>query len=194
MSEELPKLVFVGLGNPGKRYSQTRHNLGFMVIEAFANSLGWTLKEERRFFAMAAKGVVEQREVHLLFPQTYMNESGWSVRHFLDYHKWSHAQLVVVCDDTAIDFGHLRVRCRGSAGGHNGLKSVIAHVGTEEFVRIRMGIGKKQGEQSLADYVLSNFSSEEVAGLDGFVKRGVEVMRLLIIEPTSAVMNRVNVK
>lgn len=195
MVVEVPlKLVFVGLGNPGRKYAKTRHNLGFLVVEQLASSLGWPLIDDKRFKAKTSKGRLNEAEVHLLLPQTYMNESGWSVRQYLDYYQLEAGQLVVVADDTALKFGHLRLRRQGSAGGHNGLKSIIAHLGLQEFSRLRMGIGSQPVEQSLADYVLSDFSAEEAVGLDEFVKRGAAILKSLTAESIAKVMNRVNIK
>ena len=188
------KLLFIGLGNPGKNYAHTRHNLGYMVVEEFAHMLGWTWQEDKRFNAKVAKGVINDKTVELLMPFTYMNMSGWSVRKYLDYYKLTAQQIVVVCDDTALPYGQLRIRCQGSAGGHNGIKSVIGYLGTEEFMRLRLGIGTKAVEQSLADYVLSNFTADEVAALDGFVKQGAAILRSLTIETVTQVMNKVNKK
>lgn len=190
------KLVFAGLGNPGKRYAKTRHNLGFMVIEQLASDLSWPLIEDKRFRAKISKARLNDAEVHLLMPQTYMNESGQSIRHYLDYYKLGAEHLVVVLDEIALEFGQLRLRCRGSAGGHNGLKSIIAHLGTQEFARLRMGIGGQPEDkgQSQADYVLSDFNVQEAGLLDAFVKHGASVLKLLTMEPIALVMNKVNTK
>lgn len=188
------RLLFVGLGNPGKEYAQTRHNLGFMVVEEFAHSHGWTLKEEKWFKAYITKGVLKGKTIDLLMPMTYMNLSGWSIREYIDYYKLTVGQIVVVCDDTALPFGQIRIRLQGSAGGHNGLKSVIADLGTEEFTRLRMGVGPNAPGQPLADYVLSEFTAEEKAALGAFVKQGAAVLDALTIETVTQVMNRINTK
>lgn len=195
MAEEavLP-LVIIGLGNPGKEYAQTRHNLGFMVVEALARELNLTFKADRHLNSFIAKGKDGCRNVDLLLPQTFMNESGWAVRRYLDYYKMTAAQMIVVCDDTALTFGRLRIRSQGSSGGHNGLKSMMMHLGTQEFIRLKMGVGSSRIGQPLADYVLSNFNSEEKAALDEFVKSGVATLKWLMTEPLTQVMNRVNTK
>jgi len=191
-------IVFVGLGNPGKNYSLTRHNLGFLVVEELARQLGMTLREERSFCAAVAKGRWEgapNTEIHLLLPLTYMNESGRAVRQYVDYFKMVPSQVVVVCDDVALELGQLRLRRRGSSGGHNGLWSVSTHLGTEGFLRLRIGVGSNMQEgQTLADYVLSGFKTEELATLDESIKRGAGVLKLLITEPIAKVMSQCNTK
>lgn len=188
------RLVFVGLGNPGKKYTQTRHNLGFMVVEEFARLQGWSWQDDKRFSANVARGIVNERPVDLLAPQTYMNLSGWSVRQYLDYYKLAAQQVIVICDDIALPYGQLRIRPQGSAGGHNGLKSLVANLGTVEFGRLRMGVGSNGPGQDLADYVLSEFTAEEKASLDEFIKQGAAVLKTLTIETITQVMNRINTK
>lgn len=192
MAEPQKRAVFVGLGNPGKKYAHTRHNYGFMVVEELARTLHWPLQEEKRFSALTAKGVVNETEVHLLLPMAYMNVSGWSVKQYLDYYKLTPEGVVVVCDDTALDFGQLRLRAQGSAGGHNGLKNIAFYLGTEEFARLRMGIGSRGEGQPLADYVLSEFTAEEKGVLDGYVRTGAEILKLLTAMPLTRVMSMVN--
>lgn len=194
MADCQQKMAFIGLGNPGRRYARTRHNYGFMVIEEFARSLGWLLHEDRYFNAMTAKGRIKEAEVHLMLPLTFMNESGAAVRQYLDYYKLMPSQIVVICDDTALEFGQLRLRSQGSAGGHNGLRNIAMLLGTEEFARLRMGIGSKVDRQSLADFVLSDFTSEEAAILDRYIKEGALVLSSLTDEPIAKVMSRVNTK
>ena len=153
-----------------------------------------SFKEDKSLGCKLARGIIEGREVMLMLPQTFMNESGWAVRRYLDYYKLTVGNIVVVSDDTALSFGHLRLRTGGSSGGHNGLKSLETHLGTREFIRLRMGVGSKPEEQPLADYVLSDFSQEENAALGDFVKRGASVLKSLVTEPVTQVMNRVNTK
>lgn len=191
------QFVIVGLGNPGKKYSMTRHNLGFLVVEAFAATQGWSFKDEAKHLAMIAKGKVGNHVVHLVLPQTYMNLSGQAVRRYLDYYQLTPSSVRVVTDDIDLNFGELRVRNVGSAGGHNGLKSIQAYLNTQHYVRLRMGIGKQsEQEQSreLADYVLDTFTGEENKQLPSFVERGVAVLNRLITEDVSVVMNAVNKK
>ena len=154
-------LAIIGLGNPGKRYVHTRHNLGFLVVGELARQLDLSFKMDRYLSSLIAKRKEGGREVDLLMPQTFMNESGWAVRRYLDYYKMTAAQVIVVCDDTALKFGQLRLRSQGSSGGHNGLKSIGMHLGTHEFIRLKMGVGSDEAGQSLAEYVLSDFNREE---------------------------------
>lgn len=183
--------VIVGLGNPGKKYALTRHNIGYLVVQALAAAKGWQFKEEPQFSAQVAKGRVDGKTVHLLLPLTYMNESGQAVRRYLDFYKLGPQQLRVVCDDIALPFGELRVRAAGSSGGHNGLKSIQAHLHTTYYVRLRMGIGCEV-QNTLADYVLDNFSADELQHIAAFIERGCHTITRLINEDVSVVMNAVN--
>jgi PTH1 family peptidyl-tRNA hydrolase len=187
----LQTFLFVGLGNPGPEYKMTRHNIGYLVIQDFASRLGWSLKEDRRFNAQVVKGVIENHTVHLLLPLTYMNLSGNAIRRYVDYFKIPLDHLVVVTDDIALSFGQLRLRIMGSAGGHNGLKSVEASLGTSHYKRLRMGIGHP-GEVMLANYVLDSFNQKEQQELQTFIDRGVEVLKRLLKESFSHVMTSVN--
>jgi PTH1 family peptidyl-tRNA hydrolase len=191
---ESSQFLIVGLGNPGREYALTRHNMGYLVVQALAQVQGWSFKEESSFHAMVAKGKVDQMLLHLMLPLTYMNESGRAVRRYLDFYKLKPEQLIVVTDDTAIDYGQMRVRSTGSAGGHNGLKSIQAHLQTQDYVRVRMGIGQRTPTMTLADYVLDTFSPEERQQLPAFVERGVGIVQRLIREPISTVMNSVNLR
>jgi peptidyl-tRNA hydrolase, PTH1 family len=186
--------VFVGLGNPGKKYEMTRHNLGFLVIKAFAEEHGLKLKEEPRFDACAARGQVSGKNIFLLMPMTYMNESGSAVKALMDYYKFALKDLVVVADDIALDFGMIRLRSMGSAGGHNGLKSVEAYLGTKHYARLRMGIGFDSLAPSLADHVLDNFTEEELKSLPEILKKGASTLKQLLTEGLIPVMNGVNAK
>lgn len=194
MTHERAPFVIVGLGNPGREYALTRHNMGYLVVEALAHTQGWVFKEESAFRSMVAKGRIDQTVVHLLLPLTYMNISGWAVRRYLDFYKWEPKQLIVVTDDTEIPFGQLRVRATGSAGGHNGLKSIQADLQTQDYVRLRMGIGNDKQGRTLAEYVLDTFSPIERQELPFFIERGVDVVKRLIREPISSVMNSVNLR
>ena len=186
--------VYVGLGNPGKKYEHTRHNIGFRVVQKYAERLGIAFREEKRFQAQTAKGVDKDREIHLLLPQTYMNESGVSIRRYLDFYRLNVEALVVVIDDIALSYREIRLRPFGGTGGHNGLKSVQTHLGTQEYKRLRMGVGapEQEGEEVLSDYVLSPFTMEERAELPAFIERGAEILGRLVDEDVERVMNDVN--
>lgn len=186
--------VFVGLGNPGSKYEKTRHNIGYMVLKDFARKEGWSFKEEMRFNALIAKGRIGNATVHLLLPTTYMNLSGMAVRPYLDFFKIGPDSLVVVSDDVALPFGQIRLRSMGSPGGHNGLKSIEAHLGTSQYARLKMGVGSPEGNQDLADFVLAPFGVEEVAALGAFIDRGTQVLRRMLDDTLSNVMNAINAK
>lgn len=189
------QLLIVGLGNPGRKYEMTRHNIGFITLEAFAHMHGWSFKDESRFEAKATKGQVGDVKVHLLMPQTYMNDSGRAVRRYIDFFKMTPEQVVVVVDDVDIPFGMVRLRESGSAGGHNGLKSLQKHLGTQKYLRMRMGIGEKRhAQQDLADHVLSRFTSEETTALGSFIENGVATLMRMTREEISSIMNDVNKK
>jgi PTH1 family peptidyl-tRNA hydrolase len=185
--------LIAGLGNPGKQYAETRHNIGFMVIGELAQRLACGWREERRWPGRVAKA--ESRGVvwHLLMPTTYMNLSGQAVRGYLDYFQIPKSHLLVVVDDIAIDFGEMRLKERGTAGGHNGLKSVEAHLGTAAYRRLRMGIGDRS-HGDLADYVLATFTGEERRELPAFIERGVEVILALADSGFERLMTAVNAK
>lgn len=169
----------------------TRHNMGYLVVQALARRMGWHFKEDKYFNALIAKGVIGEASVHLFLPLTYMNLSGTAIKRYLNFFKLPISDSVIVTDDIALSFGKLRLKTTGSAGGHNGLKSIEAHLGTSHYIRLRMGIGHPGGKQ-LADYVLDRFSPDELNHLTTFVDRGVEVLLRLLKESVSQVMNAVN--
>ena len=189
-------LVIAGLGNPGKQYEVTRHNLGYLVVKAFARRQGWNFKEDKRINAFISRNPCDDVMVHLVLPTTYMNNSGAAVRQYLDYYKLTPESLVVVTDDIALPYGQLRVRPEGSAGGHNGLKSVEAYLGTQNYARLRMGIGdhrqSAEPAESLADYVLGDFTRHELDKLEEFIDQGAQILMRLVKEPLVNVMNNVN--
>jgi PTH1 family peptidyl-tRNA hydrolase len=185
--------LFVGLGNPGSKYELTRHNMGYLIVQGVAECQHWRLKETKQFHGMSVKGQIDNAIVHLLLPSTYMNLSGQAVRAYLDYFKIPYDQMIVICDDTALEFGEMRLKAKGSAGGHNGLKSIEAHVGTREYVRLRVGIGRHP-TQGLADYVLDRFTQEELQCLPDVIKQGAEITMRLLNEEIATVMNAVNTK
>jgi PTH1 family peptidyl-tRNA hydrolase len=184
--------VFVGLGNPGKEYEKTRHNLGYLVVQAFARKMGWRFKEEKRFDANVTKGVIGEVTVHLLLPTTYMNLSGIAVSRYLDFLKLGVDCLVIVIDDLSLPFGQLKLKMMGSSGGHNGLKSIETHLGTAHYKRLKMGIGHPGKQRILADYVLDFFNQEEKEQLEKFIDCGVNVLQQLVSEPIAYVMKTVN--
>lgn len=172
----------------------TRHNLGELIVRGFARELSLSFKEESRLKGLVARGRDSECEVHLLIPTTYMNESGQAARRYLDYYKLPVSSVIVVTDDTAIPFGQFRLREKGSPGGHNGLKSIELHLGTQDYIRLRAGIGSPRQEQPLESYVLEPFRSEEQSQLPKVLADGTQILKELIREETSTVMNRVNVR
>ena len=186
--------VIVGLGNPGREYQNTRHNIGFDVIEALADVAGISVME-RKHKAIIGKGVLDGQRVILVKPQTYMNLSGESVRDVIDYYTLDATQdLIVVSDDTSLDVGNIRVRKKGSAGGHNGLKDIIAHLGHDTFMRVKMGVGEKPKGYDLADYVLGHFTGDERKVMDEAAKTAVEAIRMMMSGDIDRAMNQFNRK
>lgn len=186
--------IIVGLGNPGKDYDNTRHNVGFMVIDEAAEKYHISVNEKKHK-AIIGKGFIAGQKVILVKPQTFMNLSGESVRDIIDYYKIDEkTELIVISDDISLDVGALRVRKKGSAGGHNGLKNIILHLGHDEFRRIRMGVGEKPSGYDLADYVLGHFSKDEKAQIEESVKKAVDALEVIITDGPDAAMNQFNKK
>lgn len=180
--------AIVGLGNPGKEYEMTRHNVGFIVLQALAQELGATFKKESRFEGWRAKS----QEFELLLPATYMNESGRSCQKLLHYFQIDPSHLLVVVDDMHLPFGQMRLRAFGSAGGHNGLKSIEKELGTNHYMRLRVGIGRAR--ESHVDHVLGKFSQEEQKALGPLVDKAVTFLRRLPVDGFSKVATELNQK
>jgi PTH1 family peptidyl-tRNA hydrolase len=185
--------LIVGLGNPGRVYRDTRHNVGFLVVEEIARRHHVTLAAAPSQVpdALVAKqyGPVP---VLLAKPLTFMNRSGDAVAGLVRYFDVAPADLLVVLDEAALPFAKLRARARGSAGGHNGLKSIIDRLGTTEIARLRLGVGRGDPRRDLADYVLATFEPAERAELDGFIARAADAAEMFAVEGVEAVMNRYN--
>ena len=170
--------LIVGLGNPGREYAFTRHNTGFLAIDYLSDRLGVRV-EKARFAALIGDAVIEERHVLLMKPQTYMNASGIAVRQAADYYHIEPCNILVICDDVSFAVGRMRVRADGSDGGHNGLKSIIAELGTSAFPRLRIGVGEKpHPDYDLAEWVLSTFQEadqkvlfDEFAAVEAGVKK-----------------------
>lgn len=186
--------IIVGLGNPGSKYEKTRHNVGFQVIDAMADKYNISVNEVKHK-AVFGKGVIEGQKVILAKPQTFMNLSGESVRELIDYYKIdSEDELIVVYDDISLEPGQLRIRKKGSAGGHNGIKNIIQHLGSEAFLRIKVGVGEKPKGYDLADYVLGHFTGdEETAMQEAYTVAGKAAVSLMNDGPDVA-MNVYNTK
>ncbi len=186
--------IIVGLGNPTAEYEGTRHNVGFAVIDAIADKYNISVTE-RKHRAFCGKGIVEGQKVLLVKPQTYMNLSGESVRSALDFYKAdSESELLVIYDDVSLDTGQLRIRKKGSAGGHNGIKNIIQHLGNDVFLRIKVGVGEKTKEYDLADYVLGHFSKADQEQMEEGYRNAVAAAGLIVQGETEQAMNVYNKK
>jgi PTH1 family peptidyl-tRNA hydrolase len=186
--------IIVGLGNPERRYDGTRHNIGFSAVTALADACDISM-DIKKHKALCGKGMIGGQKVLLAMPVTYMNLSGESVRELVDYYKIDPEQeLIVIYDDIDLAPGKLRIRPKGSAGGHNGIKNIISHLGTQTFPRIRVGVGEKPKGWDLADYVLSKFAPEEEPVIRDALARVVEACKVILDEDVTAAMNRFNNK
>lgn len=184
--------LIAGLGNPGTDYDGTRHNVGFMVLDTLAETFGAALKR-RKFGALAADVSQGDRTLLLLKPQQFMNRSGHSIATAAGFYKLDPADVLVVTDDMALPVGQLRLRAQGSAGGHNGLKDIIAAMGTDQFPRLRVGIGSS-GQRDAADYVLSRFNGDERRTIEQAVATAVQAIRCWLTDGIDTAMTRYNVK
>lgn len=183
--------ILIGLGNPGPRYERTRHNVGFMAIDQAANK--WDIAVTKsKFQSLYGEGTWRGEKVVLVKPMTFMNLSGQAVRQVLDWYKPDDGEWAVLYDDMDIPTGSLRLRVKGSAGGHNGIKSIIAHVGTQEFSRIRIGVSRPPVGVPVVDYVLDSFSNSERADIESALQRSVEAMDVFVEEGFTTAMNRFN--
>ena len=184
--------IITGLGNPEKKYVNTRHNIGFDVIDAIAEKNDIVLGEKRHK-AVIGKGTIAGHKAVLVKPLTYMNLSGESVRSVIDFYKVDEkSELIVISDDISLDVGQIRIRKRGSAGGHNGLKNIILHLGHDSFIRVRMGVGDKPPKLDLADYVLGHFLQEERDAVIESVRTAALAIETIIAEGPDAAMNKYN--
>lgn len=183
--------LIVGLGNPGREYELTRHNIGFMAIDELAKRWNISLNEQK-FKGIFGAGFVNGEKVILLKPLTYMNLSGESIRPLMDYYKIDVEDFVVLYDDLDIPVGKLRLRMKGSAGGHNGVKSTISHLGTQEFQRIRMGIDRPENGMKVVDYVLGRFTSEEIPDVSHSIEKAADACEEWLNKPFLQIMNTFN--
>nr|WP_296958050.1 aminoacyl-tRNA hydrolase [uncultured Mediterraneibacter sp.] len=186
--------IIAGLGNPTKEYEGTRHNVGFDVIDRLADRYNIDV-ETKKHLALIGKGVIAGQKVILAKPQTYMNLSGESIRSIVDYYKVDpETELLVIYDDISLDVGKLRIRTKGSAGGHNGIKNIIAHLGSQVFPRIKVGVGEKPSKYDLADYVLGHFSKEEQVLMDEGYDQAVNAVEMILSGDINGAMNEYNRK
>lgn len=183
--------LIVGLGNAGKNYVGTKHNVGFEVIDLVAKAIGANVNKIKHK-AMVGDGFIGGEKVILLKPQTFMNLSGESVKEAATFYKISIEDIVIIYDDISLPVGSTRIREKGSAGGHNGMKNIIAHLGTDNFIRIRVGIGAKPNGWDLADYVLSRFEKgDEPLILSGY-ERAAKAVEIIVKDGIQAAMNQTN--
>jgi PTH1 family peptidyl-tRNA hydrolase len=182
--------LIVGLGNPGPKYAGTRHNVGFAVLDEAARRASVSYEvPPGNIVALMAR--LRSRDVLLVKPMTFMNESGQAIGELLRYFKIDVADLLVVVDEVQLPLGRLRARARGSAGGHNGLKSVVQHVG-EEFARLRLGVGRGDARRDLADHVLAKFEKNEAAEVERMIERATDAAEAFVTAGIAAVMNQFN--
>ncbi|MBZ2174595.1 aminoacyl-tRNA hydrolase [Schnuerera sp. xch1] len=185
--------VIVGLGNPGKNYSNTRHNVGFDTLDllAYRNNIK---VNKTKFKSLYGEGVIGDEKVILLKPQTYMNNSGIAVLDLYNFYKLPIENIIVIVDDIDIDFATIRVKAKGSAGSHNGLKSIIYQLQSDNFTRVKIGIGDKKESQDLADFVLSKFSKDEREKIDASIERAALAVETIVKDNVNKAMNEFNSK
>jgi len=190
--EEKTMYLIAGLGNPGKEYEMTRHNIGFEVIDYLAEQ--YNIKVNRlKFKALYAEVNIGGEKVFLVKPQTYMNLSGESIREFSAFYKIPAQNIIVINDDISLKAGKIRIRTKGSAGGHNGLKSIIYQLNTDEFPRIKVGVGAPEhAEHDLADFVLGRFKKDEIPVLEDAIIRSAKAAETIIKQGADVAMNRFN--
>ena len=184
--------IIAGLGNPERKYDGTKHNIGFSAITALSDAYNIPVNT-REHKALCGKGYIEGQKVLLAMPLTYMNLSGESIRELVDYYKINpEEELIIIYDDINLAPGKLRIRAKGSAGGHNGIKNIITHIGSQSFYRIRIGVGEKQEGWDLADYVLSRFNREDEPVIREALQDTVEACKVIMLEDIRTAMNKFN--
>lgn len=173
-------LLVVGLGNPGPNYAKTRHNIGFMVADTLAGRIGETFKVHKKSGAEVVTGRLAGRSVVLAKPRVYMNESGRHIGPLAKFYSVSPAEVIVVHDDLDLDFGRIRLKLGGGEGGHNGLRSLVSALGTKDFQRVRIGIGRPPGRKDPAAFVLENFTAAERAEVPTIIEQAADACELLL--------------
>lgn len=190
----MPQLI-VGLGNPEAKYDKTRHNIGFEAVDALAKSWQISWQDNRRFQGMYGEGMAPgSKKIRLLKPLTYMNRSGESVRSVVDWYKLSPESTLAIYDDMDLPVGRLRLRLSGSAGGHNGMKSIISHLNSENFPRLRIGIGKSDGTKDTVSHVLGKFTPDETPVIDRVLQLATEAVELSLKEGIEKAMSIYNAR
>ncbi len=182
-------ILIVGLGNPGKQYEQTRHNIGFDVIDYMANKYNIDVNREK-FKGICGEGFIENKKVILLKPLTYMNLSGESIRELANFYKLEDDEIIVVYDDISLDIGRLRIREKGSAGGHNGIKSIIQNLGGDKFPRVKVGVG--QPKDNLVNHVLGKFSKEDREHIEKVIPVVSDAIVEIVKKDAKESMNKFN--
>jgi peptidyl-tRNA hydrolase, PTH1 family len=182
--------LIVGLGNPGSEYAETRHNVGFKVADELAKRHQLKFRESAKWQARTARITEDDRDALLAQPTTFMNLSGWAVRDLVTFYKIGLADMLVMVDDADLPLGKLRIRMTGSAGGHNGLKSIIQELGSEQFPRLRIGVGRQPGE--LKSHVLGRFGSEEREQIDNAVRKAADAAEMFVTDGILKAMNTFN--
>lgn len=184
--------IIAGLGNPDRQYEGTRHNVGFDVIDRLAEKYNISV-DAKKHRAYIGRGIIEGQKVILAKPQTYMNLSGESIISLVDYYKADEEnELLVIYDDISLDVGQIRIRTKGSAGGHNGIKNIISHLGTQVFPRIKVGVGEKPKGYDLADYVLGHFSKAEKELMEEGYDHAVHAAEMIVSGQINEAMNEYN--
>lgn len=186
-----PVTLIVGLGNPGRKYAGTRHNIGWDAVTALSDAFNIPLKT-KEWKGVSGRGTIAGQKVILVQPQTFMNASGECVRAYMDFYKIPAERVLIICDDISLEPGNLRLRVKGSAGGHNGLKSIIAQIGTSVFPRLRLGVGEKPFGWDLADHVLARFPKELEPVIRDVMARVVEEIPVYVTEGPEAAMSKFN--
>ncbi len=186
--------IIVGLGNPGREYEQTRHNIGFIAINAVAKAHGVKI-DHLKFNALTASTMIGTEKVLLMKPQTYMNNSGEAVGEAARFYKVPPENILVISDDVSLAPGTLRIRRKGTAGGHNGLKSIINHLGSNEFPRIKIGVGEREHpDEDLADHVLGKFNRDDIDLMNETIKKAAAAADLIVEGQVAEAMNLYNTK
>lgn len=187
-----PEWIIAGLGNPGEQYSHTRHNVGFRCVEKLAREEEFEIKKVK-FKSLISDTVIQDKRCIIMKPSTFMNNSGEAVRECADFYKIPPENILVIYDDISLDIGKLRIRRKGSDGGHNGIKSIIYQLNSNEFPRIKIGVGAKPSpDYNLADWVLSSFSAQDDRKLESALSESVDAVKLILSGKTNEAMNRHN--
>ncbi len=181
--------LVVGLGNPGDKYDKTRHNVGFDIVDLCEKKYNFNINRTK-FKGIYGETNIAGEKVIFLKPQTYMNLSGESVRSIIDFYKIPNENIIVIYDDISLEVGRLRIKTKGSAGGHNGIKNIIAHLGTDVFPRIKVGVGEPTCD--LVDYVLGRFTAEEDALLEKSFEAAAEAVKVMVTQGPNEAMNKFN--